>query len=375
MEMSRYVGILPVLLALGCGHHDQPYVFIDTGTDPATDTAWEGWTDVTGPDIPVSDVQEETCGGASFGVARVIPDILILLDRSNSMSDTPPSPPLWETIRTAINNVTLPPRDSNIWFGLMAFPGSTCSGLVDQCIHPDWSDTLVPVEPDNHGDIAAALSGLTTCGGTPIAMSLQNAWTYLTTLADGHPKYVLLATDGAPNCNELLNGSTCTCTNPLGGCALNSSNCLDDVRTYAVLETMCGSGVSTFVLGMGGASSWATVMNQMAVAGCTDHYYAADDPVSIEAALAEIAGAVASCEFEMNCADIPDTNRVNFFSEPGHTVIYRNPAGTSGWDWVDPCDPGDITGTVQFFGPDCDSIMSGAFESISAEFGCETLLI
>lgn len=366
-----------LLIVCGCGSTDDgPHPFLDTGTDPGWDsTPTDGWTDSTGWDTTIPDIPEETCGGTTFEVSRVIPDILILLDRSNSMSDTPPSPPLWDTIRGAIDNVTLPPHDASIWFGLMSFPGSTCSGLTDQCVHPEWSDVLVPVAADNHTAISTSLTGLSTCGGTPIAMSLQNAWTYLTTLDDGHPKYVLLATDGAPNCNESLDGSTCVCTNPLGGCALNSGNCLDDARTYSVLDTMCDAGVPTFVLGMGGAASWSDVMNQMATHGCTDHYYAADDPASIGTALEEIAGAVATCSFQMNCADIPDPNKVNFFYEPDHTPIPRDTGHTAGWDWTDPCDPGDVTGTVEFFGVDCDNILSGSFESISAEFGCETILL
>jgi hypothetical protein len=363
-------------LALGCGTKDQdPYHFIDTATDGAPDTTGlpDALADVPGPDgpgpdVPATDYVEEGCGGTTFEIERVIPDIIIVLDRSNSMSETPPSPPLWETIRTAINNVTTPPRDTSIWFGLMSFPGASCSGLTDQCIHPDWSEVLVPVAAENHLPIGNALAGLTTCGGTPIAMSLQSAWTYLTTLDNGHPKYVLLATDGAPNCNDALNGATCTCTSALG--CTNNENCLDDERTYSVLDTMCDAGVSTYVLGMGGAAEWASVMNEMASHGCTDHYYAADDPASIAAALEEIAGAVATCQFEMNCADIPDPNKVNFFYEPDHTPIPRDTSRASGWDWVDPCEPGDETGLVE-----CDNILSGSFESISAEFGCPTILI
>ena len=62
-------------------------------------------------------------------------------------------------------------------------------------------------------------------------VTLQAARAYLDTLAaDGHPKFILLATDGAPNCNDALDGSSCACTNPLGGCILNPGNCLDDAR-------------------------------------------------------------------------------------------------------------------------------------------------
>jgi hypothetical protein len=113
----------------------------------------------------------------------------------------------------------------------------------------------------------------------------------------------------------------------------------------------------------------------MAAHGCTGDYYAADAPAGIAAALDTIAGAVASCQFEMNCADIPDVNAVNFFSEPGHTPIHRNTLHDDGWDWVDTCPTADGTGIVEFFGPACDAVLSGVYESISAEFGCPTIFI
>jgi hypothetical protein len=320
-----------------------------------------------------TDHDEELCGGSSFDIARVIPDIMILLDRSNSMADTPPTPALWVTIQTAINAVTAPPRDTEIWFGLMTFPGPSCAGLTDQCIHPDPTDVLVPVDEGTSDDIASALAGLSTCGGTPIALSLQSAGAYLDTLTDGHPKYILLATDGGPNCNASLDGSSCICTNPLG-CSLNNENCLDHERTYGVLDDLCSRDIETFVLGMGGASTFDWVMTAMAAHGCTGDAYAADDLTGITDALTAIAGSVATCEFELTCADIPNLNRVNFFSEPGHVPIPRDETHTRGWDWSDPCDAGDETGTVEFYGVDCENILSGVYETITGEFGCPTII-
>jgi hypothetical protein len=107
-----------------------------------------------------SDIEEEICGGSDLDIARVIPDILILLDRSLSMGFTPPSPPLWDTIRPAIVTVTEPPTDEGIWFGLMTFPGPDCSSSSNRCTEPDPRDILVPVGSDSHEDIFDELDGI-----------------------------------------------------------------------------------------------------------------------------------------------------------------------------------------------------------------------
>ena len=325
-------------------------------------------------DGPGSDVEEEICGASDFDIARVIPDILILLDRSISMSTSPPDPTVWDTIRPALVTVTESPMDEGIWFGLMMFPGPDCEGGGSMCSEPDPGDVLVPVGPGSHPDIETELGSLDTCGATPVALSLQSAGEYLDGLTDGHPKYILLATDGAPNCNDSLDGSTCTCTVD-SGCGSNDQFCLDNERTYDVLDDLCASGIETFVLGMGGAAEWAWVMSEMADHGCTGDYYPADDLESIGAALDAITGSIVTCQFELRCADIPDLGKVNFYYDPGHVIIPRDESRTSGWDWIDPCDTGDTTGTIEFFGEFCDGIMDRAYDAIRAEFGCPTVVM
>jgi len=376
--------MLAMVLAVGCGDNK------DNGngdgvSDGDTD-GLDGWdfnpdqiqpdnVDTTPVDLPDVLYEPELCGEANFNISRVIPDVLILLDRSNSMSE-PPADPLWNIIRQAIITVTQA-MDDSIWFGLMSFPNSVppdnCSGFNNQCTAPASTSVLVDVGPDTSGAIEVALMALTTCGGTPVAMSLQSANDYLATLTDDHPKFIILATDGAPNCNESLDGDTCTCTAPTG-CWINNLNCLDDTRTYGILDTLCSAGVSTYILGMGGATSWTDVLQGMATHGCTDTPYAVNDPDAIQAALDDIAGAVASCQFELNCADIPDATKVNFYFDG--IAIPRVTDHSDGWDWIDICESEtDESGFIEFFGPACDKIMNREVETVSAAFGCPTLII
>lgn len=360
----------------GDGNVNVDSVVDNVGVDNGYDIAVDSYNNDPGVDLPVRDYffEEELCGQEEFNIARVIPDMLILLDRSNSMSYSPPTPPLWDTIRTALITVTSA-MDDSVWFGLMAFPNSVapnaCAGLNNQCVEPAPTAVLVPIKENASADIQNALMSLNTCGGTPIAMSLQSASQYLMTVADDHPKYILLATDGAPNCNGSLNGSTCRCTGD--NCWANNMNCLDDARTYSVLDSICADGIKTYVLGMGGATSWTDVLQGMAVHGCTDVYYAAEEPAQIQSALEEIAGAVASCEFQMDCSQIPDTEKVNFYFDG--EVVPMDASRTNGWDWSDPCESEEDIGAVEFFGAYCDMIVNGEVSSVSATFGCPTFII
>lgn len=365
-------GILAAL-CLGCGglgiqgNGDGDSDGDSDGSDSSGDTGGDSGQDGSDTTADLG----ELCGEAEFNVGRVIPDMLILLDRSLSMSSS--SPPLWDIIRDALVTVTAA-SDEAIWYGLMSYPNSidpdACGGSSNMCSPP--TQVLVAVGAGNSDVIASTLDSLDTCGATPTALSIQNAHQVLIASASGRPQYILLATDGAPNCNDSLDGDTCRCT--LGGCDRNPEYCLDDARTYAALDAACADGIETFVLGMGGASDWADVLGEMAVHGCTTTYYAAQEPEEIQDALDEITGSVATCQYELDCADIPDTSMVNFYFDGA--VVPRNTSHDSGWDWSDPCEStSDARGAIEFYGSHCDAIMNGEVGTISAAFGCPTQLL
>ena len=366
-------------LALGCSPSDDEGTRPDARNDGDNGTGGDADADgdETLPDTPVDgdwtvpeipDTPGEVCGELDWEIARVIPDMLIVLDRSNSMFDDG----FWNPVREAIYTVT-GAMDYSVWFGLMIFPNivdsPVCSGYDNQC-EPGHAP-LVEIGEGRSIEIRDNLGPMLTCGGTPIAVTLQNARAYLDTLADSHPRFILLATDGAPNCNDALAGGSCRCTNPLGGCVLNPGNCLDDVRTNEVLTDLAGSGVQVFVLGIG-TSEWTDVLNTMAASGGTGSAFFAEDPDSIRATFEEIAGAVATCEFDIEAPDpTADPTLVNFYFD-GVAVPGDTADGTcdNGWGWMNP----DHT-RMQFCGTYCDQIMTGSVGAVTATWGCPTILI
>jgi hypothetical protein len=269
-------------------------------------------------------------------------------------------------------NTIVGESEEKIWFGLMPFPSSVppneCALIrpLTECAAP--ANPHVMLGPLRAADIASVLSGLSICGSTPTSQTLVNAHDYLRTTTTGHNQYVLLATDGVPNCNSSLDPDTCTCLDTDTGCAGRPEACLDDTATYAALDALLADGIPTYVLGMG---SWLTtdreIMNNMAEHGGTTSFYAAETPADILAQFETIMGTVVvSCRFDIHPGPEVDPTKVNFYIDG--EVVPRDTSHVAGWDYVD-------DDTIEFYGVWCDRIMSGSISDVSAKFGCPTVFI
>ena len=307
-----------------------------------------------------------TCGEQAFQISRAIPDMLIVLDRSSSMLGLG-GPSLWDMSRTAIYDITSA-MDQQIWFGLYLFPG----GCTEAAGCTASGSALVPVGDATSGSIKGALVNMQACGqGTPTASALAMAGSYLKTLPqNGHTRSILLVTDGEPNCNAGLNPQSCACT--YGSKCWYAEDCLDDSATNQALDSLRVAGVKSYILGLGASQSLGAVLATMAQHGGTGTPYAASDPVSVRNAFAQITSGVASCSFEIDCTKIQDVNKVNFYFDG--TVVPRTASHQSGWDWTTSCQAGSGKGTVEFFGADCTSIKGSAVKTVSAKFGCATMI-
>jgi len=312
--------------------------------------------------VPFDDICGEEDLPLEYDVSS---DVLVVLDRSGSMMLT------LNHVKNAVNTVAAA-SDETIWFGLMPFPNSVPPNAC-RMINP-MTECAAPVTPHvtlgpgRAPDIAAALSGLGICGSTPTSETLRNAHAYLGSAGTGHEQYILLATDGVPNCNSSLDPATCTCLDTDTGCEGRPEACLDDEACYDALDDLLGDGVKTYVLGMG---SWSgadgDIMNAMAEHGGTVEFYPAENPDEILAAFEEIMGTiVVSCRFDIHPTDEVDADKVNFYI--GGEIVPQDPSHTSGWDYVD-------ENTIEFYGEWCDRIMSGDVSEVSATFGCPTYVI
>ncbi len=264
------------------------------------------------------------------------PDLLLVVDKSKSMLSELNGVQRWATMHTALESM-LGDNTERVHFGLLLYPdGDACAaGMVS-----------TPVNVDSNAAIATSLAATTPDGSTPTHSSLGNALTYFEgATVNPNGRYVLLATDGEPNCAG-------------GADAVDES-----VTAITALHT---AGIRTFVLGFGNGVNVST-LQAMADAGGHDQYYAADSPAELEAALDAITGAVApKCVFTLGEVPVNPQKMRLFFDgeEVGRTFQH-----TDGWDY-------DIaSNTITIYGTSCDELRGGSVTNVKVDYGCEGSII
>jgi hypothetical protein len=307
---------------------------------------------------------DRPCDEATISMIPVAPEVLILLDRSNSMYYDN----FWDATRSAVAGIVRT-YEADVMFGLALFPGPLATPDNDafDCTVASYPD--VPIDFFTGGSIDSFLASVVTVGGTPVAETLTNMEGYLLGRPYDNPRTILLATDGAPNCNASLDGNTCRCTcndpSECGLCPDLNSNCLDDARTYEALDRLREDGFPTWVIGLSQAAvEWGDVMQAMARHGGTESFYAAEDPGQVRQIFEEIMSMVARCAYHLSPSETPDPGLVNFYIDG--TVVPIDPESRTGWNWSG-------ESTIQFFGPTCDRIVSGGAETLEATYGCPTV--
>ena len=266
------------------------------------------------------------------------PDMLLVVDKSGSMND-----PLggggaskMDIMKQAMATV-LPGENANIRFGLALYPS------VGDCGAAQVTSGIVA---NNASSIVAQINSVQPQGATPTHTSLDAARAYYSGIAanpDG--RYVLLATDGIPNCN---------------GTPQTPSN----AQSIQAAERLADQGINVFVIGFGDiAAADPTFLTQMAQAGGTANFFAANSPTELQAALREISGTVvqASCDFKL--ASVPESAAKLAVTVDGQPVP-RDPAHNLGWDYD------AATNSIIFYGVTCEAIKSGNLANVSVDYGC-----
>jgi hypothetical protein len=309
------------------------------------------------------------------------PNLYFVLDRSGSMQQDGK----WRTIVTVLGSlvVALGPR-ANV--GAAVFPD------------PQYNNCApgVEVAPLRRGDAPAGtagptattlltvLGGLMANGGTPTAATLEALAPALAKLPG--KTYVILATDGGPNCNASANcdvancelniesaGSACTPGGSINCCADSSygSNlsCLDSDPTIAAVTAIAQSGIPVYVVGVPGSAPYAALLDELANAGGTPRsteplYYAVNtaDVSAFTAAIFGIAATITgTCTLTLNDAPpVPDD--INVFLD--ENVLPQ--VGPDGWT---------LDGkTVTILGQSCQAIQTGGILDVRVVAGCPTRL-
>jgi hypothetical protein len=317
----------------------------DDDDGPPADAFVETYFDSSGTD------PDSSCGAqmTQIGVVNLgdPPDLLVVLDRSGSMSEAPPVfPPVFDTKWNIMKNALISiatQKDQNIKFGLLEFPS-------DQNCAADATPE-VAIALGAHTPIANYFAARSPGGNTPAHVALGSALAYYQSIpVNSAGRYVLFATDGLPNCQ--------------GG----DPNAASDMATVAAVTALKNAGIPTYVLGFGTFGLNTGVLNDAATAGGkaksgTTKFYEANNANDLAMALQAIAGGiiVPSCTFQLASAP-PDP--MNVTVTINGVAVPRSPSHTNGWDYY----PNAMT--ITFFGSYCSQIMMGATTNVEFIYGC-----
>lgn len=315
-----------------------------------------------GIDVPVggNNGGELNCGFQNFNLKREPADVLLVLDRSASMDDPPDgatdTTTKWNLVVPALTEVVDATNSSVAW-GMKSYP----EGEGKACIVGSVTEKIdVMIAASNAAPVKQAIMTTTPLGnGTPTGDAVKQAVAYVKTVANTHPKFLLLATDGEPSCAGTTEDSKAA-------------------RPYAVtaVADALAAGIPTYVVGVATTKATASAaLNDMAAAGgkpradtnpLATRYYLANTKEELVKSLTTITGEVAkSCVFALN----PPPPAPNFIAvKVAGVTVARDTDKAAGWDYTS-----DDSTSLEVFGAACDAIKSDA-DKVEIIYGCEGIV-
>ena len=303
---------------------------------------------------------DAACHEQTFVPERVgDPDIIVLMDMSSSMAEGPDggTSTKYETTSQAVTSVIsqLETDGAPIWWGLLFFPTDGNCG-VDAA-------TLISPAAGNASSISGAITGASPNGNTPAHLAVQAGADWYGSHDDGRGHYLLIATDGQPNCdpNEPVIPKTCQPANPVNCTSTEicqpvpiiGGMCVPANGGVAVeaITAAAAAGVKTYVVGID-IDGTNDTLNMMAEKGGTARagstkYYPVSDQASTVSALENIATQIISCTFALNFT--PGDLQYISVSVGGATIPHDQ---TNGWD-ID-----SASQTLTFYGTACQALQT-----------------
>lgn len=261
-------------------------------------------------------------------------EIVIIADRSGSMEiRVPDGATRWGALRSAVN-IVLPRIEDAFDIGLTLFPA------VGPCGTPAGGITLPPGR-GNARLIPDIMTRIGPDGNTPTRAAIDGVRGYFASSPSSTRRFVLLATDGEPNCGG-----------PVGEVA-------------ASITALRGTGIDTFVLGIPGPRE---SLNQMARAGGrarsgSTAFYEATTTAQLSLAIRAITAATNTCEYPVPSSLLPIGDLSRF------RVLFNGSAvaadATNGWSFTDAS-----RSRLRLNGSSCETLRSGSVTSVVATYNC-----
>ncbi len=288
---------------------------------------------------------DNNCGTQNFMLTKGgTPDLLIVQDRSGSMGQDAmggnSTPSKWTSITAAIEQVV--GTVSTVDWGLMFFGPDGFGGGCTVSSTPQ-----VPCGTNTSSAINSAIGATSPTTSTPTAEAMNAAVQYFQGNSDGNTHYILLSTDGLPQCDT---GD-------------------DSAAAVTAVTAAATAGIKTVVVGIGNDPTGDATLTSMAMAGGMPNtvagqsaYYQVNSTTDLVNALNTITGQLVSCSYPLSMAP-PNPDYVEIDDNNG-MKIPRDPMHMNGWDYG----PNDLS--IIFYGAACDNLQKGVTTGISAVFGC-----
>lgn len=351
-RFSVFAGFLAVVVSFGCSFEPK--------SGPGGSTNPSGFDAASGVDRPfisgeVGAVTGDACPQNNYTANMLPPDLLIVLDRSGSMNQDSAGTMLtagdpntkWALMTAAIKNVVNASETMVNW-GLKFFAtgtGSSCTVGNGAAVDP---------MPMTAAMIAAAIDAPANqpATRTPTRAAETSAGMYFAGRTNANPKYILLATDGEPNCAESGSGN------------------VDGPGAIAAVAAVLAMGFPTFVIGIAADAEAGTTLEGMAVAGGVPRaggnpsYYSVSTTADLQAALTAIQAMTAlPCQFQLGgVPSVPSAVTVTV----GGMVI---PMG----EWT--FGPGMRSVVFADSSAICTQLKSGAIKDVQIQLPCGVTLI
>lgn len=299
----------------------------------------------------------DACPMNNYMANNLPPDLLIVLDRSGSMREDMTgmmcpnndcgANSKWAQMTTAIKAVVMQSQGMVNW-GLKFF-GTGSSGCAVA------NTTAVDPATMTAAAIIAAIDAPANqpATSTPTRAAEISAGNYLDGRTNANPKYILLATDGEPNCAES------------GG-----MNATDGPGAIAAVTSVAALGFPTFVIGIAADDEAGTTLEGMAIAGGRPRaggnpsYYSVTTTADLQAALTAIQSMTAlPCQFSL--AGVP--------SNPGAVTVVIGGQAVPMGDWM--YGPGMRSIVFPDAGATCTMLKSGAIQNVAINLPCGDVLI
>jgi Mg-chelatase subunit ChlD len=227
--------------------------------------------------------------------AKTPPYVMLVVDRSGSMQGQK-----LNDVKNKFASASgfLAKTGAGAEFGLILF------GNTAQTCQPG---TIVQPVGASTDQVRQSINSAISTGGTPTAASLKAVLDdpKMNTPEAERDRFVMLLTDGAPNCNPALND----CARTTGTCDPGWQCCLDDVATIQQVTELANRGIKTFVIGFGSEtgdrSGYAyEVLNRAAEAGGLARsgetkFYQADDSTALAEALDAFGSVILTCNYTL----------------------------------------------------------------------------